>query len=248
MPMGQMQNVTAHNRFKKKPLPFVSKRIDAAQNKKIEYLEKKILQQKLEEEVKWKDTIQDPLAITPVTVCQLLNPLSQGDTQITREGGKVQATSIQGRYIVTTDADNLQGNVCRIIIFWDSQANGTTPQFSDVLDTTTITSAAANTIYAPYNLNKVPRFKILYDKTLVLNPELDLTTAAGTVVSAVPRSSPMHKFKIPLKRIVNYGLGNAGDATDISTNSLWGLYLSDIPAASQPPSITIGTRFLFKDD
>lgn len=240
-----------NTRFRKKPLPHASKKVDAEQNKRIEGIEKKIKTIDRDIEVKWKDIINDTFVMTPVSVCQLLNPLAQGNSAITRIGDKVQSTSIQGRYAVFNDNDNLVPNIWRVIIFWDRGPKGAVPLVSDVLDLTTITSAAANTVYAPYNLKNVPRFKILYDLSGMLQVNQQLTTvlsgATTTTTAVLTQGSNIYHFKIPLKRIVNYGLANAGDITDISQNALYALYLSDIPSGSQPPAIVIGTRFLFKD-
>lgn len=239
------------NRFKKKQLPHASKKVDAEQNKRIEGIEKKIKTIDRDIEVKWKDVMNDTFIMSPVSIVDLLNPLAQGNTSITRLGDKVQATSIQGRYCVFNDNDNLVPNIWRVIIFWDRGPKGAAPIFSDILDTTTMTSAASNTVYAPYNLKNVPRFKILYDQSGIIQVNQQLTTvlagATTTTTAVLTQSSNVYHFKIPLKRIVNYGLGNAGTVADISQNGLFGLYLSDIPAASQPPAIVIGTRFLFKD-
>lgn len=235
------------DRFKKKKLPFAPKKIDADQNKAIANLQKKVKELDQDTEVKWKDTQIDGNVATPVTTCILLNGIAQGTTALLRVGDKVQATSIQFRYNFLTDFDNLNANIVRMIIFWDRQPNGATPLFSDVLDVTTITSAASNTVYAPYNLKNAPRFKILYDKMDVLNVQQSFTEAAGTVTSAIAVASHPRHGKIPLKRIVNYGLGVAGTIADISANALYCLFLSDIGAASQPPVIVSGWRFLFKD-
>lgn len=247
MPMGQMYRAAAPRKKVIGKLPMPRTNVDAKQNVAIKNLQKKVRRINNEIEVKWKDTQVDVQAMTPVAVPVLLNPLVQGDTSITRTADTIKATSIQMRGSVLLDADNLSGNICRVIIFWDRQPNGVAPVFSDVLDTTTITSATSNTIYAPYNLKNAPRFKILYDKAKAINVMQDLTTAAGTVVSAVPCTSSYWKAKIPLNRECNYGLGNAGTIADISSNALFVLLLSDIPAASQPPNFTGGFRFLFHD-
>lgn len=250
MPMGTMYKAPAPVKIRKKKLPFASKRIDASQNKAIQNLQKKVRELDQDTEVKWKDTQIDGNVATPVTTCVLLNGVAQSagaSSAITRIGDKVQATSIQFRYNFLMDPDNLIGNIVRMIIFWDRQPNGATPLFSDVLDVTTITSAASNTVYAPYNLKNAPRFKILYDKMDVLNVQQDLTVVAGNVTAAIQVASHPRHGKIPLKRIVNYGLNTGGTITDISSNALFCLFLSDIGAASQPPVIVSGWRFLFKD-
>lgn len=247
--MGTMYRAPV-NKYRSKPLPHASKKIDAEQNKKIINLEKKVRRINVGEESKWKDTLHNGLALTPAPISlSLLNGFVQGVADSNRIANKVQAMSVQFKGAVLMDPDCLIGAICRIIIFWDHTPNGVAPAFSDVLDTTTVTSASANTVFAPYNLDNQPRFKILKDKMFTLNGQTEqrVVVATGTTDQLIPAASHPVKFKIPLKRMCNYGLGNAGTIADISSGALYGMYLSTIPTGSQPPVLYAGIRFLYRD-
>lgn len=240
-------------KFQKKKMPHAAKKIDASQNSRIMSIEKKIKDMENDPELKWWDHQIELLAASPVTVPVNINPLLQGTTSTTRLANRVQATSVQGRYTFIQDENSLAPYTGRVIVFWDKGPKGAACATTDLLDLTTITSANSNTVYAPYNLKNAPRFKILYDKSFTVNPIVAFSqenNASGTpndIITFVPVQSHPYHFKIPLKRVVNYGLGNAGTIADISQNALYVVCLSDIAVGADPPQMTGGFRFIYKD-
>lgn len=246
MPMGQMYNKT--KQFKHKKLPMATKKVDQAQNKKIEYLEKRILNMKLEEELKFKDVLINTTMLSnaapPATVI-LLNGMAQGDTRNTREGDLVRATSVQFKLEVRTNNLELGAVAYRILLVWDKQANGVAPTVANVLDNSVITLITTS----PYNMDNVPnRFKILYDKSFSVPPQVveDFDVATGQTNSYMIVVKTLSK-KIPINKKTNYGLANAGDITDISTGSLYLYCLSTEPSGGSPATLVGGTRVYFKE-
>lgn len=226
-----------------KPLPVVIKSRRGQLGRRVRNIDKKIKKLQREQELGHKDTIMSAVEIANTGVFTLLNGLTQGDDDDNRHGNEVYATSVQGRFVISGDAAQLNAMVIRMILFWDQQSNGAAPALADLLDTTVITSA----VMAPYHRDFQKRFKILMDKSYVINPILALTTTTGATdtVATVSVINIYKKFKRKLSRTVKYDDGNAGDITDIQTNALHVLFVSSV--ASNTPAITGGFRFYFKD-
>lgn len=107
------------------------------------------------------------ISLTTSGAVQLLNGISQGDTDQLRDGNSIRQTS---QYALLT----LQGNSaltqmeCRILIFKDlQQVADTLPTQAQLLDPD-ISSA----LHAPLNNETVGRFKIVYDKRFQLKQEI----------------------------------------------------------------------------
>lgn len=87
----------------------------------------------------------------------LLNGIATGDDGTTRDGRKVLTRSILVRWKMTADETPSEyGSSCRMILFYDKQANNAAPAVTDVLTT--------NDVLSTNNLNNSDRFVILKDK------------------------------------------------------------------------------------
>lgn len=211
-------------------------------------LNKKIKRIQSKQEVKHKDTlISTTLVSDPSTAHTILiNGYQQGDGSSNRTADKVNFTSVQFRAEILMDTASVVSTFYRIIIFRDIQANGTAPTAAMLLDN----SVASAYVHSPYNTDNMQRFKVYYDKRGTLNPLMAAVTnpADGSVDSIIPISRKIN-FKWKLGFTTNMGLGNAGTIADISTNSLYILFLSNRSIASAiAPSILGCTRVYYKDD
>lgn len=219
-------------------------------NKKVEIVKKfvpnnsslnnKIKRIENKEEIKNIDTYQNVVNVTTAGVLTLLNGVAQGTTPITRIGNETAATSIQFRAQYIANTAELSGTLVRMIIFWDRQPNGAAPTVATLLDSSVITLP----YLAPYHRDYQKRYKIVYDKTMVLNPGVEsATTPATGVVTAVIAQERVLKKKLRLGREVKYS-GAGATVASIQTNSLYVLQISD---AAQNPSVIAGYRFYYKD-
>lgn len=200
-------------------------------------------------ELKQNDVLQSSVAIDDTAgngVFTLLNGVQTGDTNTTRDGDEIHATSLQFRGIIATSSAAVGISFVRQIVFWDSQPNGTAPSMATLLDTTVITNAN----FAPYNRNYQKRYKILYDRLIMLNPQVELTVGTvappgtNTTASLVQYALPFKK-KIQLNRTVKY-VGDGNAITDIATNSLYVFQVSN--QAANTPVVVAGWRLYFKDN
>lgn len=193
-------------------------------------LNKKIKKIQRNTEVKHFDVLVTGASMSTTGVFQNLIAIPVGDTDNTRTGNDLAATSIRCRWIATQVAATAVANNCRIIIGWDSQPN-TGPSTADLLDTSVIT----NPLVAPYNADNQKRFKILYDRSFTLNPK---SGVSGTVIPDLV----IRKMKKSLSRMVKYN-----DAGGSVTNNLFLWRYADVAPAGNNPLLTFGTRFNFKD-
>jgi len=207
----------------------------------VRSLDKRIKKINRNVELKHVDTFLNGTVIPATGVLTPLNLSVQGNTDITRTGDDIQATSIQWRLRWISDDDRLAETICRHMIVWDRQPNGAILTIGDLLDNTVITSL----VHAPYNHSFQERFKILHDSTMILKPSvlLDFDPATGNSTTNQP-ATVFQRGKRQLSRTVKYD-GNAGTIADIETNSLVSVLITSAPASE--PTVLVGYRFYFKD-
>lgn len=121
-------------------------------------------------ELKWKDfaVTVDPLA-TVGSITDSLVVISQGTGGSQRLGRKAVIKSIALKGVFKLDdkaATDATSHVFRIIIYVDKQTNGATAAVLDLL-----TTAAFNSFRS---LDNTGRFRVLMDKTFVMNKEATL--------------------------------------------------------------------------
>lgn len=114
--------------------------------------------------------------------------IAQGDTSSTRDGNVCTLKSIRMKGVLS-GLDDL-AMVARVIIFQDLQQRpDTTPSVTDILLTADV--------YSCYNYpNSVKRFKVYYDKTWTINPEIAYN---GTTVVGNQHTIPIDKWIFPQK-------------------------------------------------
>lgn len=130
----------------------------------------------------------------------LLNPLSQGTTNGTRIGSKVTLKDLTMRYNISRAFTDAGGMVARIVVFYDRKPAGAVPGATDIFET--------DNYLAPLNRGNAGRFAILFDKFYEFDAQ---------------QRNAVEKVYIKLNRTpkTDYGLGNAGDITDISKGALY---------------------------
>lgn len=153
----------------------------------------------------------------------LLNGLTLGDTKYTRDGQSIKMNSILMRWTASLNASATRTTM-RVIIFVDKQANAAAPTIANVLDSVST--------YSPMNLDYGSRFRIMYDRFLTLD---DVNTAFR-------HGKVFKKLNFHCK----YDTSNNGDITDITTNSVYLLLLSNEP--TNTPSFAMDCRMRFIDN
>lgn len=187
---------------------------------KIAYNIKKVLNV----EYKHVETAEAALAVSQTPDIALLTGVAQGQTDATRNGNQVRAKSLLLRGQVEKNASATYTYV-RFILFQDTSSDGAAPSASDLLDT-----AVGAIVNCPLNKDFGKRFRVLRDKTIILNS-----------------ARPSHSFKhfVKLGHVVEY---QGTDATQAST-STGHVYLMLVSnEATNTPSVNSTYRFSFIDN
>lgn len=154
----------------------------------------------------------------------------QGTAFANRIGTRVKVKSIQVQGYVANSLAYTQGGpsdgiiptfTVRVAVVLDYQPNGALPTITDIyLNTGPVTGL---------NLNFRDRFKVLKQKTYVIDPYI-VDTTTNMYASAVNQIKPIKIFKkcdIP----VYFNSGNAGTVADLSSNAILLVCQSDAPTA-----------------
>lgn len=173
-------------------------------------------------EKKYFDSIKTSTALATTWTGSELDPTDntlfapqEGNDIDNRNGRKVFVKTIRLRGLLTCDSQADQtatdeGSVCRLILYMDSQANGTQSQGEDLMGSTNVTGFQ--------NLANLGRFRVLKDKTYVFqNPAV---TYDGTNIEQqglVKYVKWNITFKNPIE--VNFNATNGGTIADIVDNA-----------------------------
>lgn len=167
----------------------------------------------------------------------LMNGLAPGNSATTRVGQSVSIRTLEIRAQGWVTATTGVVNMCRALLVLDKQTNGAAPTaITDILQ--------ANNVLSPRNLGNRRRFKILWDKLFMLGGVLN---GAGTG-SSVPEQKVFKsyiKFRRPI--IEEFNTGNAGDVTDITSNSIYLLLVGNIAAGATDANLTYYIRMRYTD-
>lgn len=213
-------------------------KVDKNLSKRITKLEREI-------EVKYKDTYLNDNPSTATPILTLLNGMTQGvDDTANRIGSQINATSVQLKYLIRTNSANLTPARLRVMLVWDRQANGAVPTMAGtrgILDDATISDFTI----APYSKQTDKRFKVVYDKLHVINPEVILNATTGATTTLVPKE--VSKFKvIKLKRLIKFNDTAGATINSIETNSLFFIMIAENGPTNQP-TYDLSVRFFYKD-
>jgi len=103
--------------------------------------------------------------------------IKQGTTKNTRLGNKLHAYAIRIKgqvYLPTTTL----GDVIRVMLVRDKQANGATPAVNLVLEGNG--AAGAATVNDYQNMDNIDRFVIVKDRRIVMNPQIGSASTSST--------------------------------------------------------------------
>ncbi len=182
-------------------------------------------------EFKLKDTVELGLVIVDgVGVIKQLTNVAQGDTNVTREGNSIKIVSIYTKFMFHINASASSSQV-RCMLILDTQTNGAIYTTDDLLESV----ANLTSLISPRNTDNAHRFRVLYDKMVVLNQNI-------TAVSSTTRFLKVYK-KVDLH--MRYAT-NVGDITDLTQNSISVLLISN--EATNTPTVDINFRLRFLDN
>jgi len=181
-------------------------------------------------EFKVKYTTTTQSEITSAGAIASINSIDQGDTKSDRSGRKIRITKVSCRIMVEfnpSSALTVPNQNLRFMLIVDRQARGSLFGLTAILNDGSI----SDSIVSPYNLDNSKRFHVYCDQVC-------------NVSSAYPT-----RF-INLTIMPNFDViytGTGGGVSDIITNLLGYLFVSDIAGGSNGPLVTATFTVRFAD-
>lgn len=140
---------------------------------------------------------------------------AQGDGESNRDGKNYAITSVHfkgaWKYLESEAATDPHDDImCRLVLYIDTQTNGAVATGTDIMD-----SGATHNNLAFRNLQYSKRFKILYDKSMVVRPK-DLVAATNSFSTGDGKwiFSFNKKFKVPMRVSCDGTTADVADCVD----------------------------------
>ncbi len=175
-----------------------------------------------QQELKWFAFADSAIATDYGGFCSKVTQISQGDTDITRDGDSLALKAIDFRWTcVPGDSTNL----VRCMLFqWFSADDVDVPSPSDILNVVGDVRAPISQLVSDRGI----QFKVLYDETVAVD-----------TYHPIHLSRKIHLDKFPQEK-VKYIAG-----TTNGYGNIWKLFISDSAAATHPSVTSYGfVRFL----
>jgi len=182
-------------------------------------------------ELKTVDVTSGPSAFSTSGAVLLLNGVATGTDYNTRVGRKVLMKSMNFKLSTYINSACGTGETIRVMIIYDTQANGAAPTVANILQT-----AAWD---APMNLDNRDRFKVLYDKFKSVGA---YNFTAGAITTG-DFFSPLFKVYKKINLDVNFS-GTGATIGSIATGSV---YLLTISMNGSGVGYYINSRIRFVD-
>jgi len=148
-----------------------------------------------------------------------ISTVAQGDGESNRTGRTYTIHSVHVRGFVVRDREEAVSNptadiICRVVLVYDKQTNGAQLNAEDVM------LAATEDVTSWRNLQFSQRFKVLWDKTMVIPASRGSTTNGSNSFSS-PKTTVKFiinkEFTVPIKVRCS---GTGGTISDVTDNSL----------------------------
>lgn len=211
------------------PAPIGTKK-DQIQDKQIVSLKRKVKKLEKSEELKYKDTYYTT-ALTAAGALVSINPLAQGDDFNQRIGESVVSKYLNFKARFERPGATTSDQI-RITILWDHQFNGVGGSISALLDGIYDNATITSLPIAPLNYRCNERYKVLYDKLLLFNPQSSTTD----MIHVLKKNINLHGMQ------VKYADSGATFASIVSRALLF--FVSSTNTAILP---RMGFRYWFTD-
>jgi len=172
--------------------------------------------------------VDNPLALAFSTTAQfgLVNGVATGGFDYSRIGRRIEMQYLRiNACLMPVSNQNHNGpDYYRVIIFYDRQANGANPTYSQLMQSQDSTGAVTNTVFSNPNLDNSYRFQILKDSTFYVPPVDSTHWGVGAATNnANSDTSQSLKFQcfIPLKGLSTQFVGDTDGIGSIGTGSLF---------------------------
>lgn len=158
------------------------------------------------------------------TQFQLLNGCVPGSQNYNRIGRHIKLKSLQIHGFWVPSDTSTAFNKQRMLIVYDTQANGSAPTYGDIMKSQNISGTTESGINSMVNLDNRERFRIIRDMQFEFGAVSNVATQAYT---ASPAQAALDIY-IKLGGLDTiYNAGTAGTIGDIQTGALYVWFISD---------------------
>lgn len=207
-------------------------------------------------ELKFVDVNPVQVGVSSTATFALLNGVAQGTGAFNRIGRLTAGKYLEVRWngdllaAIMPTFNPSQPVKNRVMVVIDHQANGATPQYTDVVESVPASgqSNATSTPYSLQNMANKARFTILRDEIFhsgCFNNAAGIT--AGGVLTPDVFSGHTRTWKIDLKGLKTTYKSVNGGISDIATNAIWLVFISDYAGAGQNLSLNYTARLRYYD-
>jgi len=179
-------------------------------------------------ELKYVDTYTTS-ALVAAGITYSRAAIAQGDDYNQRIGESVTAAFFSYKLRVIKSTPSVNPSTIRFMVVWDRQANGGAP--GSPLDIATITDP----LIAPHDYRLKDRYKILQDRTIILNPQSG-TTGQSQIYSG---NFNLHGTQIKY-------LDSGGTIASLTSRNLFMISFASVTAVTDC-TIGLGSRFWYSD-
>lgn len=159
---------------------------------------------------------------------QALNYVNQGDGTESRDGSMFRMKSLELRFDIRATDSLTTPVACRVILFLDTDPDGSTPTLASLLDDTT------NPHISPRNLDSRSRYVIIYDRLLPVNPN-----GNERIIRKIYK-------KLDYKVLCT---GSTATAANMKKNALYSCFLSSqASGATYKPAYMMHSRIRYIDN
>ncbi|AUM61657.1 capsid [uncultured virus] len=183
-------------------------------------------------ELKAVDTALAATAIDAASGVQLINGIGRGDDINQRNGREIVMKSIEVKFTLQVTPGTGTAQVHRVVLVYDRQTNGTALTWADVY-------GAGPTILSVRNLENRKRFKVLMDRTFNMGAAVVQTVGGHNFIT--------DSFYRKMNHPVTFNAGNAGTVADITTGSLYLMFIGSNAAGATAGSIVAQARVRYED-
>lgn len=172
--------------------------------------------------------------VDTTTAVALVNGCARGDDINERTGRSILMRSVLVRLRHSATESTGSDQFHRVLLVYDRQANAAALTAAQVL--------TAATVDGLRNLENRNRFKILMDRTIPISSD-----NIGAV--EVPKSGSIawHQFYRKLRHPVTFNSGDAGTVADITSGSLYLVFIGSIAAGVNAGTCTYSVRVRYED-
>lgn len=199
---------------------------------------------------KWKSSPAGTVATTAVTsgapFIQLLNGIAEGADETTRIGDLLRIVGLEMNiHFFNNNATILTPSAVRVLLVQEKTALGSAVAMAQLFNSATP---------SPWDVRNVTtrdnsRYIIHHDQTFSLGPSVVATANATPPINysgAIPNELQLNIDK-KLNFVTDYSRGNSGTITDIDTNSLYLVILSDATPATQQVNVDVAWNLCLVD-